>query len=256
MNKIIDRIRKCLSLASNNNSPEEAAAAAAMAQELMFKHQIGESDLDLDDGKRVSEEVVDESILDDGAKRVAWKATLAFGIARAFGCTLYTDQSSGTGTKYQVVGLKSVVQTVGYMFLYLANEVEQLADAAWARETNKKFQSPRTWKNNFRMGAVNIISKRLQAQRAEQDRQVAAMVREANTNPTAAPVSTALALYKTDQERVTDKYAEVKKAKSLRSKRTRYSYNPSAYERGQAAGGNVSLGGGKGLGAPAKQVRS
>ncbi len=262
MNKIVDRIRKFIALSENNNSPEEAAAAAAAAQELMFKYQIGEADLDLgSDTKREAEEVVDESVLvDDKVKRDVWKASLANQLAHAFGCKMYTWRDWQTKEcRYRVVGVKSVVQTIGYMFTYLAAEIDRLADEAWKVELNKKFQSARTWKNSFRLGAVNTIAGRLKAQRAEQDAQVEAMVaaaKEARAAGAAETVkTTALALYKTDQERVQDEYKKISKAKGLRTSRSAYRrHSVSAYEKGQAAGSKVGLGGGKGLGAPATQI--
>jgi hypothetical protein len=252
-NKIVDRIRKFLALAANNNSPEEAAQAAARAQELMFQYQIGEADLDMGEAKREVEEVVNESVHDAGRQREVWKAALANSIAKSFGCVLYTDQT-GDKTKYQVVGLKSVVQTVGYMFSYLSNEISRLADAAWAQEKGSSLHSARTWKNSFRLGAVNTVYKRLKEQQGHQEQKVAAMVQAAKAAPTASK-STALALYKSDQERVADTYQELRKSKRLRTKRSTYRHSASAYERGQAAGNSLGLGGGKGLNAPAKQVR-
>lgn len=267
MNKIVDRIRKFIALSENNNSPEEAAQAAARAQEMMFQHQISEADLDLSSNeKRDPEEVVDDSVMtDDKLKRDVWKASLANQLAHAFGCKMYTYRDWKTKEcAYRVVGLKSVVQTIGYMFTYLVSEIERLADAAWVAERaagRQPTSAARTWKNSFRLGAVHTVAGRLKEQRAEQDQQVEAMVAAAQAakraGESATPKSTALALYKGDQERVADEYKVIAKAKGLRTSKTSYRrHNQSAYERGQAAGRSVGLGGGKGLGAPAKQVRS
>src|ERR1700761_4638393 len=112
-NKIIDRIRKFRALAASNNSPEEAAQAAAYAADLMFKHQIEETDLEV--APRVVEEVVDEAVASAEGKREVWKSHLAYHLALAFGCKMYIDRSRGKAS-YQVFGLKSAVQTISYMF--------------------------------------------------------------------------------------------------------------------------------------------
>lgn len=271
MADIIERIRNLWALSKNNNSPEEAALAAARAQELMFKYQIGESDISLsEDDKR--EDVVDESILvEEVARRCPWKASLGNSLAHAFGCKLYTWKEYvgktvgviGGGAvayrrecQYRVVGLKSAVQTIGYMFSYLAREVDELAERAWteARKTGYPANQGRTWKNSFRLGAVNTIAQRLKAQRAEQDAQVEAMMTAAKAARQGIKV-TALALYKSDRERVREEYKAIEKKRGLRTVYSSARHTVSAYERGQCAGRDVNLSSGKPLAADKQRIR-
>jgi hypothetical protein len=258
MADIVSRIRKMLELSRKNNSPEEAASAAAMAQELMFKYQISEADITIEE--RVAEDVVDDEIGgDDKVKKDVWKASLANSIAKAFGCKMYTwrDYAGGTNkVSYKVVGIKSVVQTVSYMFGYLSAEIDRLAEEAWkAAKACGERTNGRTWKNSFRLGAVNTVYSRLKQKADEQEQQIAAMAKAAREAKDSKK-SMALALYKSDQERVEGEYKNIYKARGLRQGRSVIRrHSVSAYQQGQTAGSRVSLGGGKGLGTPASQIR-
>ncbi len=262
MSKIVDRIRKLVELSKSNNSAEEAASAAAMASDLMFKYQIGEADLQTSD-KREQEQLVEESIGQEKKRqRDVWKACLAHAVAKGFGCEMYNSRDEKGNPKFQIFGVKSVVQTVSYVYGYLALEIERLCTAAWKTHGGKEDSfnaraKARTWKNSFRMGAMNAIRVRLEKQRTEQQAQVAEMVAAQKAAPE-APKSTSLALFKTDEERVEEGYKDLSRKLHLRAGRaTRVNHSKNAYEHGREAGNGVALGSrGTGLGAPAAQVRS
>lgn len=250
MSDIVGRIRKLIELSKNNNSPEEAAQAAARAQELMFKYSIGEADLDVTRNDE-PEEVVDQTAhTEDGKiRRDVWKGVLVNTLARAFGCKSYrfTDYATKSN-RLQVVGVQSAVQTVSYLFGYLVLEINRLADEAY--KEHGRGQSPRTYRNSFRMGAINTIGARLAEQ--IQAQQVVVRAKQAE-----APASTALALYKSAQERTEEEYSVIRKRLGLRAgKRTRYTQHLNAYQRGRAAGEGLSLGGGKGLGTAKTQLEA
>ena len=260
MADILSRIRKLVELSRNNPSQEEATQAAAMAQDLMFKYQIGEADIDMGDSKREAEAVVEDSIHQDGERRDVWKACLAHAVARGFGCHMYNGHryvENKKTTSFQVVGLKSAVQTVSYIFSYLALEIDRLCDEAWLAHGKEMRQSAKTWKNSFRTGAVNAINARLTAQREAQDARFNSMFASSKATAPSAPASTALALYKSDEERVADTWKATEKRLRLRSgggvSRTRS--NPTAYARGREAGNGLQLGGGRGLAAPRTQMK-
>lgn len=250
---IVDKIKNLLDLSRNNNSPEEAALAATRAQELMFKYQIQESDIVSTDEERKPEALVEEGIDSKDKKRNVWKSCLAYAVAKGFGATMYHTDRNGTA-HFQIFGLESSVQTVKYMYAYLLNEIERLCEENWKAHGKEQRQSPRTWRNNFRLGAVNTIRERLQKQHQAQRVEVRERVAEAKRE--AKPQSAALALFQTNEERVEAGYEELRKKHNLRTTRTRYRHNPNAYERGREAGSKVSLGGGRGLGAPARGIES
>lgn len=89
--KIADRIKKLLALATSAN-PHEAAQAAAEAQRLMVEHDLSEACLEEGPGP-VVEYVVQES---DGSSRACmWRASLADKLGEAMGVkVLYTVGSS------------------------------------------------------------------------------------------------------------------------------------------------------------------
>lgn len=89
--KIADRIKKLLALATSAN-PHEAAQAAAEAQRLMVEHDLSEACLEEGPGP-VVEHVVQEP---DGSSRACmWRASLADKLGEAMGVkVLYTVGSS------------------------------------------------------------------------------------------------------------------------------------------------------------------
>lgn len=245
-NNVLGRVRKLIELSKSNNSPAEAASAAAMAADMMFKYSIGEADLDMGPTERVQEDVVEESVMKSAGKnREVWKGVLANTLARAFGCRCYTSRGLGD-VKLQVFGLKSAVETVGYMFQYLSKEINRLADEGFAR--NSAGVHGKSFKNSFRMGAINTINSRL----AEQTKAHQVTVRER-----VAAGGTAIALYKTDIERVDTGYKDLAKRLNLRTAPAAApvrSFN--AYAQGQKAGASLGLGGGKGLAASKSRIEA
>lgn len=260
-NKIIDRIRKLLELSRSNNSPEEAARAAALAQDMMFKYQIGEGDIDTTDTKRAPEEIITDGIRPGDRQRVIWKSSLAHAVALGCGCEMYSSREwVGDGQRYEttfkIFGTKTAVQTVQYLYGYLVLEITRLAEEGYRAHGQGH---GRTWKNSFKLGAVNEIRRRLSEQRRAQQAHVAEAVKAAQSTETAKATetaqSTALALYQTDEQRVSDSWKVESKRLRLRTVSSgRRNHNPTAYDRGKSAGRGIGLGGGK-AGLPASKGR-
>ena len=247
--KIIDRIKKLLSL-SNSTNENEAALAAGRAAELMLKHEIKEAQLC---ESEEDQEDVDVTQLDETGSIVHWKGTLMGGLADSFGCAMHFQKRRGgckTVTAYNVVGQPSKVDTIKYMYAYLVGEVERLAGLAYRQEyleckdSNVDPPSSRSWKNAFRLGASSMIARRLRAQR-----------KETHKEAEATGQGTALVVVKKAEEAVTafvaQKFPKMKAAASA-------SYSSgSGYGAGATAGKGVGLGGGGGsLGSGAKQLGS
>lgn len=265
---IVDRIRKMLQVAQHNTSVEEAATAAAMAQELMFKYQIRAEDLVVPETP--PEPVEDGEVLKSG-RYETWKGRLLVYLASSFGASVYTetgvtiesiygDPTCPTlvteyrrkpKTNYRVVGLASVVQTVQYMAAYLINEIDGLAQREYDANGSG---NAKTWKNNFRLGAVQVIGNRLNQRRREQVAEVKQQVQAAKD---AGQDCLALALYQTDQLRQEEAYKKVIKEKRLYTRAEASSrYDRSAFDQGRDAGSKLSLGGGPALGTPKKEIQS
>lgn len=260
--KIADRIRNLLKLSESNNSVEEAALAASMAQELMYRYQLRAEDLVLPETP--PEPVEDGEVLST-TRYETWKSRLLVHLARSFGANMYYSPEvkydklvrddnrfkwkKTTRTGYRVVGLQSVVQTVQYMATYLINEINDLAEKEFKHHGSG---NGKTWKNNFRLGAVHVIAARLQEKQREQVELVRAQ-KEAAT--AAGTENLSLALYQTDQLRQEEAYRKLSKEKGLRARASsQHRLDLSAFDRGKEAGGKVSLGGGKGLSGPKTQL--
>lgn len=227
-NPVIEKIRKLFALADGNSNINEASAAAAMAQELMFKHKLAMADIDAPDEP---EDVLGSTDFD--APGHLWKKSLVHGVARAFYCRSCTLGSSGKNKTVRIVGKLSDTQSATYMARYLINEIERLA----------KQECPgqgRRFANSFKVGAVVSILDRLQTQRKEQDK----VVEKYNE-------SAALVL-KNDAMAVNKYYKELF-PKTVKGNAPRAT-DGGAFEAGQEAGNSVSLGGGRGLKSPAKQI--
>jgi hypothetical protein len=171
--KIIERIKKLLSLSKSSNE-HEAALAAGRAADLMLKHEIQEAQL-----ADSPSEGVDLMEMDKSGQVVHWKGNLMGGLADGLGCAFHYHRrrvapgSRKTFISYMIVGQPSKVATIQYMYSYLTAEVTRLADAAYGQEhqecaaSDVPPPSSRSWKNAFRLGAARTIAKRLRAQRKE-----------------------------------------------------------------------------------------
>lgn len=85
--KIIEKIKNLLDLASNNSNENEAMAAALKAQELMAKYNIDSSTVNTEE---IEKEFFHAKYVDNGKHEMKkWKVTLSAIIARNFCCRLY-----------------------------------------------------------------------------------------------------------------------------------------------------------------------
>ena len=103
MDKIKEKIRKCLALAEGAKTEGEAHAAAMMAQKLLAKHHLAEKDVrnNIEDNESVVHKKVD---FPSGWGPGRWKARLHIVIAENFRCESYT-YSFGSSTRKQAVFL-------------------------------------------------------------------------------------------------------------------------------------------------------
>lgn len=232
--KILDKIRKLLALSESSN-PHEAAMAAGRAADLMTRHQVAEAELDL--GEEGSNDVT-EAGAERMRQKVAWKGTLIYGLAKAFGCSSYWNRSSQSGVSLRLVGRKSDIDAALYMYQYLTKEVERLTNQAW--EVAWQIDTARVWKGSFRKGCARTISDRLIAARAETIRDLR---NEGKSTTALIKISDALTIY-------------VKKL-GLRAGRMAAAGSSDGYGAGKRAGKSVDIGGSKkGLGGPRKQLKA
>lgn len=172
---VIAKVQKLLRLSASNN-PNEAALAAAKAQELIDRYQLTQAMLAIESGE-ARRGLDDEPImnfadapLDSPRQLDRWRVTLAMILARRNACKIWSR-----GPHLMIVGRPSDAETVRYLYGWLSGEVERLTETRGAGKG-------RTWRNNFRLGVIDAIARKLK----EQERSLARTMRaESRHNPQA-----------------------------------------------------------------------
>lgn len=188
--KLLDRVRKLLALASSDNV-HEAALAATRAQELIEAHRLeallaAEAaaravDAEAQDGLGSGGGLGDRADPLDESKRLRkWRVVLASRLAELNGCIAYTEQR-GRLKRLLLVGRPEDRLLVRELYTWLCQRLEWLsathAPASSAGKADKR------WHEAFRIGAADVIVDRLEEARRE---------RRASL-PEAAPARAALA---------------------------------------------------------------
>lgn len=158
---ILSKLKKLQALADRAGTPEEAAVAATKVQELLFKHNLEMSDIQLgDDESSVKREYI------KGTHQIkyaaSWCRSLIWDIAKSNFCdTVYTR---GT-TRVSIVGESHNVEAVKMLYDYVQAQIIQLRNEAW--KTEGRFTSSResAWKTSFDAGCAARIGTRLQQER-------------------------------------------------------------------------------------------
>lgn len=157
MTSIVDKVRKLLRLAESPNA-NEAALAAAKAQELIDQHNLSAALLALEDEAGAEPDEPIEDFRGKGAplyteSRDSWRWRLASVVMHANSCRGYKADGA-----IQIVGRPSDVETVRYLYAYLAHETDRLVE----RDGRG---CGRTWRNNYRIGVVSAIAGKFTQQR-------------------------------------------------------------------------------------------
>lgn len=111
--KALEKIKKCLRLASSSN-PHEAAAALRQARALMEKYQVDQVDVEIAD--------VEEHGARSGSKinPVKWESQLASTVARAYSCRLIFMAGIGD---WRFIG--EMAEVASYAMAVLLRQVRQ-----------------------------------------------------------------------------------------------------------------------------------
>lgn len=253
--KIADRVRKLMRLGESPNE-NEAASAAAEAARLMTKYGIEMSQLKESADDSVAP-VLEESV-ESSARLASWRYWLADGAIKSQGGDCWQMRTRIPGivggrvkikstTHLQMVGTRAQIDAAQYIYQAMTREVERLANVFYAVEAREceasgvGVPSARTWKNSFRLGCAVTIGKRLAAQ---YQATLAEVAKEAPTGEQAL-------VHVRRQDKALAAYRDAQKLRTSRPSRVG---SVSGYAAGKAAGADVSLGGGKGLGAPAPRL--
>lgn len=169
MEKIIDRVKKLLAL-SNSSNEHEAQLAAQRAADLLSKHNMTLTDVEILDCE-VIEEWFEVSKLGEKGKPYTsfprWISRLSAVIARHFFCTPLLSKAIGK-KKVGFIGSRSDAEVAKYVFYYLVKTTESLSAEHIKR--SKTMVTPgrlRKYKLSYQMGVVNGIRLKLEESKKE-----------------------------------------------------------------------------------------
>lgn len=250
--QIIAKVQKLLALATSDN-PNEAASAAAKAQRLMDEHKLSTMMLAIEteqpDEPLVNTAKSGGAPIDEAASVPHWRLWLATEIGEANGCAVYRMKYGGGLTRRRTVqlhatGRQSDIECAAYLYRYVWREIDRLA-----KRDCKGFG--KGYANNYRLGAVAEIRRRLKAEKA---------ATEARAREAAGANSRALMRIDGALTRLRDRYAEANRWQDenlgLRTLKSRCSYNARARHEGACAARSIGLGRARNaLGTPAKQLQ-
>jgi hypothetical protein len=135
--KIIDRVRKLRALGESTNQ-HEAELAISRANELMEKHQLSLTDVEVRDIDK--SQIIKEDYVVDGQKmKLHWVENLAFGVAKLFDGTILVNKVLH-GTSFTFVGFPDDVALMKVLFgnLYKSWGLMILDDLNHAKADHKE----------------------------------------------------------------------------------------------------------------------
>lgn len=211
---IIEKINKLRALSKSDNI-NEATAAAMAANKLIEQYRLSESELETK-----SEEILeDESPLYNCGRITLWRSFLAQIIANHYGCAIY-NKVGHRSNQYMLIGLKSDMQIVKYMYAWLSLEIERLSHSAAKERLGNS--NGKQFSQSFCLGATQGIKNQLASSRKECINENALVKIESRFSNAEAYMNKSLKLGK--------------------SKNSNVNISPEAYNNGFEKGKNIHLG--------------
>ena len=200
--KILEKIKNLLDLANNNPNEHEALAATLKAQQLMAKHGIDASAIDVDETK---DEIYHAIYSDTGKHEMKkWRQSLCVVVARNFKCEVYLS-----GSSVVFYGYKKDAEIALEVFRFLYNTGNKLALKCY-NDAKKSGKNTRGLMNTYLMGFVAGIREALDKQ--------------------------CMALMIVTPQEVKDSYAEMSKGWKHKKSKITINRDSKAYEQGRRDG--------------------
>ena len=117
--KIIDKIKKLLSLAKKNSIVEEAASATAKAQALMEEHRIHQAML-----SNTTSNIKKEKLIDGGHPQ-QWKVLLVSILSDSNGCCIVQSETYEKDNKMLIIGEPKDVRNYSGTILLHSNRTSE-----------------------------------------------------------------------------------------------------------------------------------
>lgn len=225
----LQKVAKLLRLAQSPNT-HEAALAASRAQEIMDRYKIEGIAADFEAGTTSEEPIADfkADLMDAETTQLdTWRCRLASCVAGVNECKVYLTGYPKRG--FAIVGRASDAVMVRLMYSWLKGQVDKLAAKECAG-------CGRTFWNNWRIGCVETLARRMRDARAET---VATLKVEAGNGLALVRLEKALAT----RERQALEVGQWMKSNlrlSSAGRRT-FAANQSAREMGRAAGHRINI---------------
>lgn len=222
IDSIIAKVQKLLALANSSNA-NEAASAAAAANRLIDQYRLSEADI-ATDSVEIDPMMEDDHFIYETGRIIPWKQSLVTVIAGHYGCAVFNSVTYPTGRKvsrFKLVGRKSDIAIVNYMFSYLSTECMRLCE-------KEAYGQGKVFAASYCAGFVAGIRQQLSESRKEAEK---------------VATSTAIVAINNRQKEAADFMNSLYRLKSVKggsSARTDYG----AFSAGMRQGRNTHLGSG------------
>ena len=246
--KIIDRVKKLLSLAGNNANENEALAAMEKAHAILAEHNLTMAEVGAAQDKLSEEEIRDslhtDTNMPERYNRWVWNA-----VAEANSCFMFSHRPNKKKyqTIYTLVGRRINTVVATQMAIYLCQTMKRLASEEVARTGDKTH----AYKNAYLVGMGMRLCARIREMKEQhkQDRDVAAATGPANS-------ANALVLWSENEHKENMAHIEQAMGVKLAPKRqvAKVKYNVAAVEAGKRDADKVSLSQQVGAGKAAAQI--
>jgi hypothetical protein len=165
--RLLDKLRKVLTLAKEGIEGE-AQAAAAILQKMLLEHNLDIADLEK---KGAAPTGATEKAHDLGRAAFTWKLDLAEAVAEHYWCVPLVDRRTKT---VAFVGRPDNVESLTMLYAWLIQQVQLVAREERARHAaaTGEHVDPLRWQVNFGVGAAERLGKRLVDERARQAAEV------------------------------------------------------------------------------------
>jgi hypothetical protein len=154
---LLDKIKALLAMAEHPNSNEhEAALALERAQALLFANNLSRADIKSDNYNATPAGIGKiDGIEQDG---FSWKMQLLNALAKSTLCSIVIGSRSKV---WHLFGTYDNVQTTLEMYHWVVPQLETMAINGWLEYKTHGYDSCRTFKNGFYLGAIRTIRDRL-----------------------------------------------------------------------------------------------
>lgn len=240
--KIIDKLQKLIAhsqSAKQVGNLAEAEAFAGKIQELLTKHQLSMSDVDIEQEEAKQEEAEKQYVYGEKwtSRQTQWQIILFRGICRANDCINLVVPGSNTQA---VVGLTEDRQTVIALYAYFVRLAKGLCDVEFKAykqtdeyEEDIRWENPagfgRTWKRSWCEGFAYAIMNRLYTARKAAEGQAEQIASQSNA-----------LVHLRNKQAIVDRYYKAQKFGKYRGGGTGNT-NGDAYGAGSNAGNSVAL---------------